>query len=183
MKKYIIFLLVLVFGKSELNAQRHIVDSNMVLLHNLEEKYKSPCLKYEPRKMENKRARIDKKLIKELNEIYRAKLNYADAVNLLEKKGYGRKRRINNPEWVTDTITFEKINQGYLDSYIKVIYNISEQRLISKKIILVTKTHFFCETKEWQSYSYIDFVYLRRFIKKIKIPLQVAWSNVELESK
>lgn len=183
MKKHIIFLFLLMFWKNELNAQQDIVDSNIVLLNNLEEKYKSPCLKYEPRKMESKRVRSDKRLIKELNEIYRTELNYVTVISLLEEKGYRKNRRIVNPNWINDTITFEKVNQGYLDSYIRLIYSISDQRLISKRITLITKKHFFCETKEWQSYSYIDFIYLRRLITRIKIPLKIAWSNVELDSK
>jgi hypothetical protein len=183
MKKYIILLLLSGCIKGELNAQQSVIDSNTMLLNNLEARYKSPCIKYEQHKVKKKAIKVDRRIIDNLNKIYQTSGQLSDLISLLKKMGYRESSKIKQQGKIVDTVIYEKITEGQLNGYIEIAYNIGEQKLLSKKIILGTKKGFFCETKELWSNSSIDFVYLRRFIGRIKIPLQVAWSNAELESK
>lgn len=182
-RKCIVFLLLLSSQISKLEAQQEIIDSNIALLNSLETKYKTPCVAHKHKEEKRKAIKIDKGIIYDLNNIYSSRLDFRAMIQFLNKLGYKESSRINLQKSVLDTVYYRKISEGQLDGYIQLVYNTEDNKLHAKKILLATKTHFICETKEWQSYSYIDFYYLRKFVKEISFPLQVAWSNVELESK
>ena len=183
MKKYIAILVLLISFVRKLEAQRSIIDSNTVLFDNLEARYKNPCLEFKERQIRKNVVRIDNRLIDELNRIYHSEVSFSQLINLLVRLGYVQSTRIIRPEWMNDTATFTKVNLGQINGYVQVIYDIKNNQLVSKQIILTTKKPFFCETKELWSSSAIDFVYLRRFLKKFKIPLKVSSTLSELESK
>lgn len=167
--------------KAEIAGQISPRSANIKLLNKLEARYKPPCINYEKKTWTKERIKIDFDFIQLLNQIYYGDISLNQLVILLKDKGF-EKRTFNSRGLVYDTITFDKAGKGYLDASISLVYQMNDPYWVAKKIILRTKTNFFCETKEWQSYSYIDFVYLRKFIKKLNIPFHIAGSNVELES-
>lgn len=183
MKKHIILLVLLISAEWALNAQQSIVDSNTMLLNTLEARFKSPCIRYEEQNIKKSVIKADKKVINSLNKIYQFQGNLTDLLSLLKKNGYSKSAKIYMQGEIIDTVVYEIITEGQLDGYVEITFNVEEQQLLEKKIKLETKKRFFCETKELWSIFSVDFVYIRRFISRIKIPLQVSWSNAFLESK
>jgi hypothetical protein len=115
-------------------AQKHTVDSNILLLRQLESTYKTPCITaYKENAFKRKRIKTDERPIKHLNYIYHTELKTDEIIIFLKRSGYTITQQLIKPERVYDTLIFDKVDQGYLDAYITIVYKMTDQRLISKK--------------------------------------------------
>jgi hypothetical protein len=124
--------------------------------------------------------RKDEDLIRLLNRVYLKNASLKSLTGYLASHKFNIEHETKGEKSIK-TISYYK-HAGNLRGL--VFLEFSGNSLLSKKIILATDSKFDCPSKQGSFvYNYIDFVYLRKLIKKIKFPLKVANSNVELESR
>ncbi|MEQ1800008.1 MAG: hypothetical protein ABL872_18775, partial [Lacibacter sp.] len=70
---------------------------------------------------------------------------------------------------------------GNLRVWIEFIIN-SQTNIITKKIVIATETKFRCKTLTSYEYSLVDFLYLKRIVEFIKMPIELSKMSSQLET-
>lgn len=169
-KKIGVLCCFFVLSISKSHGQNVTYKSNKELIDCLDSASDKICQKSYRNKISKKQIKKDEKVIEDLNLIYKM-ANDSLVFDKIKKRGfyfYSQLEDANNK-----TTEFAK-NAGNLRVTVKIILD-SKKNEFSKTIEIMTNTKFHCETISGSYLIYlIDFVYIKKVIKKIEFPLQVS---------
>jgi hypothetical protein len=168
-KTFLIFVGVL-FLKFSLNAQVNHSNKNLIVLDSLRNNYISSCIKIYKNKIKHDQLKKDLHVINDLNYIYSLPLD-SNFFTSIENLGFYKSSNVFDLE--KNEIFLYSKNAGNIRPTVKIIVD-NKTKKLERVIAIATESKFRCKTKESFSYCLIDFVYLRRVIKKSKIPLRIS---------
>jgi hypothetical protein len=161
-------------------GQDRIKNANILFLDSLDKVYGGLCTERTQVKFNKAKIKTDRDLIRQLNFAYGKRGSLVSCAAFLHRHGFMLDKEESGPDMV-DTVVYYK-HAGNLRGF--VFFKSANKNVLSKKIIIATDSQFSCPYKDdSQVFNFIDFIYLKNLVNKIKFPLKVASSNVELESK
>lgn len=177
--KYLPTLLSL-FVAMSCYSQSDAKNNNVALLDSLYNVYGKLCSEKKKSEYPREKIKTDKELIAQLNIAYGQDTALHTLLAYLAKHGFiiSQKKTGNDR---ADTVVYYK-HAGNLRGFVYV--RSLNDSLLFKKIILATDSKFSCTSREGSLvYHYIDFAYLKKLAGKMKFPLKISSSNVEVESR
>lgn len=179
MKKLLLLFLVSLLTEECLGQFENTQRKNYLLLDSLENIYLTPCIEYKAQNVSKKKFRKDKKLIETLNQAYlfRFTINFRD-----ELKELGFEETV--PEIRVDAqgrniYKYYKHLGGNIRGFVQLA--VIDSKVVYQRVLISTDSKFFCKTESSYNHVYIDFIYLKRLVSNINIPLRIAASNTEIE--
>ena len=177
-KYVVVFLFLLIAGG--VCGQDRIKTANTLFFDSLDKLYGGLCTERKQVKFNNAQVKTDKDLIRQLNFAYGQRGSLTSCADYLHKHGFMLDKEKSGSDMV-DTVVYYK-HAGNLRGF--VFFKCNNKKVLSRKIIIATDSQFSCPyIDDSLVYNFIDFTYLKKLVNKIKFPLKVANSNVELESK